>query len=383
MPPSTAHAATPDAAHGEDNAARTAAGAILTIDLAAVRANYRLLRDRLGAVACAAVVKADGYGLGAEKISRALMREGCDTFFVAHLSEGLALRAELGSDVVIYILNGLPAGAERTCADADLRPVLNSVEQARAWDDLGRSATAPPAAIQVDTGMSRLGLQPRDVMPLFEDGRSLAGIRVALVMSHLACADTPDHPANAAQLKAFQALRPWIGGGEWSLANSSGVFLGSDWHFDLGRPGAALYGVNPTPHLPNPMRPVVRLEARVIQTRSVDARAGIGYAHALVTEKPMRLATIALGYADGWQRRAVGAAWFKGAALPFAGRVSMDSIILDVSGLPEGDIRAGDLVELIGEHQTVDRVAELAGTIGYEVLTSFGKRFHRVYLDDA
>ncbi|MBX3579785.1 MAG: alanine racemase [Rhizobiaceae bacterium] len=359
---------------------RAAAGAILTIDLGAVRFNYRLLARMLGGARCGAVVKADGYGLGAAPIAQALIHEGCDTFFVAHLSEGLALRAALGPDIVIYVLNGLPPGTERTFVDAGLRPVLNSAEQIRAWDDLGRPSLRPqPAAIQVDTGMARLGLPPEDVVRFTEDARILAGIQLTLVMSHLACADVPDHPANAQQLKRFQGLRPWFAGPDFSLANSSGIFLGTDWHFDLARPGAALYGINPTPHLPNPMQPVVRLEARVIQTRSVKAGAGIGYGHALVAEAPVRLATIALGYADGWPRRLNGAAFFKGTALPFVGRVSMDSIILDVSALPEGAIAPGDLVELIGPHRTVDEVAADAGTIGYEILTGLGNRFHRVY----
>ncbi len=359
----------------------TTAGAILTADLGAIRANYRFLKNLLGRAACAAVVKADGYGLGAVPVARALAKEGCDTFFVAHLSEGLALRKAFGPDLVIYVLNGLPPGSEGACAAAGLRPVLNSVEQVRAWDALGRGRQPLEAAIQVDTGMSRLGLQPADVIPLSEDARSLAGIRVSLVMSHLACADEVAHPANPAQLDAFRALKPWFGRGTYSLANSSGIFLGQDWHFDLARPGAALYGINPTPGQPNPMKPVVRLQAKVVQTRSVKAGAGIGYAHRLVASRPTRLATISLGYADGWHRAAAGAAFVDGVRLPFAGRVSMDSIILDISALPDGRLKAGDLVDLFGTEQTVDDVAALAGTIGYEILTSLGQRFHRVYLD--
>ena len=372
--------AEPESSTTEVSAA--AAGAILTIDLGAIRANYRRLRERLGGVPCAAVVKADAYGLGAAKVGPALRDEGCEVFFVAHVSEGVELRDAVGDAPAIHVLNGVPSGAEGECAAASLTPVLNSREQAMDWSRHARRlARRLPATIQVDTGMSRLGMTPQDAAWLAADAEALSGIDAGLLMSHLACADEPDHPANKAQRDTFEALRPLFPGLPASLANSSGIFLGSAWRFDLARPGAALYGVNPTPLLANPMLPVVRLQARVVQARTVAAGAGIGYAHMQVAERPMRLATIALGYADGWHRSAAGAAFFEGVRLPFAGRVSMDSIILDISGLPEGRLKPGDFVDLFGPEQTVDDVAALAGTIGYEVLTRLGNRFHRIYLD--
>jgi len=356
------------------------AGAILTIDLGAVRENYRRLKMRLDGRACGAVVKANGYGLGAAEVSRALMQEGCDTFFVAHLSEGLDLRAAIGDGPTIYVLNGLAPGGEADAAAAGLRPVLNSLDQLSAWRSAAAAAGRTlPAAVQVDSGMSRLGMAPSEVEEIAGSNDAFGGIEVTLVMSHLACADEPEHPANELQRINFEALRRMLPPAPASFANSSGIFLGEPFHFDLGRPGVALYGVNPTPGEPNPMLAVVRLEVKVVQTREIGDGVGIGYGYASRARLSMRLATIALGYADGWHRRAAGAAWLEGERLPFAGRVSMDSIILDITSLPPGRLKAGDLVELIGPMQTVDDVADYAGTIGYEVLTGLGNRFHRVY----
>ncbi len=366
----------------EDRQAEAAAGAVLTIDLGAVRDNYRRLKARLGAAACASVVKADGYGLGAAQVARALRKEGCDAFFVAHVGEGVALREALGAAPSIFILNGTPPGAEEVCVAAGLIPVLNSAEQLVAWRAAARRGGRPlKAALQVDSGMSRLGMAATEVEALAADPRAFDGIETVLVMSHLACADEPDHPANRAQLEEFQRLRRMLPAAPASLANSSGVFLGPAWHFDLARPGAALYGINPTPHAAeNPMRPVVRLDAKVIQTREIGIGIGVGYGHAYTTDRAHPTATISLGYADGWQRRNAAAAFLAGKRLPFVGRVSMDSIVLDISALPPGRLKAGDTVELIGPSQTVDEVAANAGTIGYEVLTSLGHRFFRRYV---
>jgi alanine racemase len=359
------------------------AGAILTVDLGAIRENYRRLKARLGGVSCAAVVKADAYGLGAAEVAPALLREGCKTFFVAQVSEGIALRRILGEKVRIYILNGILPGAEAQCAAAGLVPVINSTEQLEAWRDAARRlGRTLPAAIQVDSGMSRLGLAPSEVDAIAADPASLEGVDLKLVMSHLACADEPDSPANRLQLRNFETLRAKLPAAPASLANSSGIFLGGGFHFDLARPGAALYGVNPTPGKPNPMRQVVSLAAKIIQTRTLDEGAGVGYGHSYRATGGLGVATISLGYADGWPRHAASRAFHGGVALPFAGRVSMDSIVLDISALPAGTLRAGDTVELIGAHQTVDDVAAQAGTIGYEILTGLGSRFHRIYRDE-
>lgn len=358
-----------------------AAGAVLTIDLGAVRENYRRLKQRLGTTACAGVVKADGYGLGAVEVATALASEGCEVFFVAHVQEGIELRGALGSKPTIYVLNGILPGAEMEAAAAGLSAVANSVEQLAAWRDTARLVGKRlPVAIQVDSGMSRLGMAPAEVEAVAAASDALDGLDLRLVMSHLACADEPEHRGNRAQLSEFQRLRALLPAAPASLANSSGVFLGADYHFDLARPGAALYGINPTPASKNPMAPVVRLEARVIQTRTLGAGAGIGYGHTVVTGGTLQTATIALGYADGWRRRAMAAAHFEDVSLPFIGRVSMDSIILDISALPAGRLKPGDYVQMIGPSQTLDEVAGLTETIGYEILTSLGHRFHRNYV---
>ena len=358
-----------------------AAGAILTIDLGAIRENYRRLKAMLGGVRCAGVVKADGYGLGAAQVAAALVAEGCEIFFVAHLAEGAALRKALGPRPQIHVLNGLPPGSEPEAVAADLVPVINSAGQLKAWSEAGQKAGRKfKAAIQVDSGMSRLGMAPSEVEALAAD--AFVGVDIVLVMSHLARADEPTNAANDAQLREFERLRKMLPKAPASLDNSSGIFLGLPYRFDLARPGAALYGINPTPDQPNPMLPVVRLEAKVIQTRSLGSGAGVGYGHAFRTTGPLRAATISLGYADGWHRRAASAAWFDGVRLPFVGRVSMDSIILDISALPAGRLREGDLVELLGPSQSVDDAAGHAGTIGYEILTSLGPRFHRRYINE-
>lgn len=358
-----------------------AAGAILTIDLVAIRENYRRLKAKLSGVRCAGVLKANGYGLGAAQVAAVLATEGCDIFFVALLAEGIDLRRAVGAGAEIYVLNGLPPGSEPEAVAAGLCAVINSAAQLKAWREAARSAgRALPAAIQADSGMSRLGMAPAEVEAMAGDAGAFDGIDVRYVMSHLACADEPRHPANEQQRLTFERLRAMLPRAPASLANSSGIFLGSSYHYDLARPGAALYGINPTPGEPNPMLPVVRLQAKVAQTRSAEKGAGIGYGHTYHAQDPLNLATISFGYADGWLRRSASAAWFEGVRLPFLGRVSMDSIILDISALRPGRLREGDLVELLGPSQSVDDAAGHAGTIGYEILASLGSRFHRHYV---
>lgn len=356
------------------------AGAILTVDLAAIVSNYNLLRARLGRTECSAVVKADAYGLGAVEVARALNGAGCRSFFVAHIEEGLTLREAL-PDARILVLNGMPTGTEEDFLRADLVPVLNSLREIEVWRERATvTGRRLPAAVQVDSGMSRLGLSPREVEHIAAEVGLLDPIEVVAVLSHLACADELDHPANEAQRQQFDRLRSILPPAPASLANSSGIFLGSAFHYDLARPGAALYGINPTPLAANPMRQVVRLSARVIQLRDVPAGAGIGYGHATRAQGPMRLATISLGYADGWHRCATAAAYLDELRLPFVGRVSMDSIILDATECRKNAVHEGALVDLIWQEQTVDQIASASGTIGYEILTSLGQRFHRRYL---
>lgn len=358
------------------------AGGVLTVDLDALVSNWRVLSRRVAPGACAAVVKADAYGLGAARVVPTLLRAGCREIFVAHLDEALALVPLMPAEARLFVLNGVTPGAEAEAAAAGVLPVLNSLPQVTAWSGLARRlGRALPAAIQVDSGMARLGLSPRETVALAATPAHLEGVAVAYVMSHLACADEPGHPANRAQLREFESMRRRLPVAPASLANSSGVFLGAAWHFDLARPGAALYGLNPQPGQPNPMAPVVRLAARVIETREVDAGEGVGYGHSWVAPEPMRLATLSIGYADGWLRSLSGrlAAWTGDRRMPVVGRVSMDSLIVDARSVPESAVQPGALVDLIGRHQDVDAVADAAGTIGYEILTGLGPRLARRY----
>lgn len=370
-----------------DQASCARAGAILTIDLDAVRANYRLLRERGQAkasqAACAAVLKADAYGLGMDRVAQALVREGCRSFFVAHLDEGIRLRQLVPEDCTIHVMHGAMPGAARDCLLHDLVPVLNDPGQLAEWRALAHGlGRALPAALQVDTGMSRMGMAPLDLDRLRQDPAWLEGIDLRLVMSHLACADDPAHPLNERQRQRFEEVRALFPGVPASLANSSGVFLGSAWHFDLLRPGCALYGINPQPGHANPLAQAVSLAARVVQLRTVAAGDIVGYGARYVAPGERRIATIAIGYADGWLRALTGhsQAFVDGVAVPFAGTVSMDSITLDVTGIAEGRIAPGRTVDLLCPQQTVDDVAGQAGTIGYEVLTRLGSRFHRRYV---
>ncbi|MBS7541930.1 alanine racemase [Ancylobacter oerskovii] len=359
-----------------------AASGVLTIDLTALAANYRLLQARLAPARTAGVVKADAYGLGAARVAPTLYAAGCRDFFVAHLGEALKLRPLLAPHARLYVLNGLQPGAEAACAAAGIVPVLNSLEQLDNWAGLARArGITLPALLQFDSGMCRLGLEPQEAEALAADPARLAGVEILHVMSHLACADEPDNAQNAAQLAAFERLAALFPQATPCFANSGGSFLGPAYAGSLARPGIALYGGAPIGGRPNPMAPVVRLDVPVIQTRTVPAGARIGYGGRFVAPTQMRLATVAAGYADGLPRHLTdhGAAFLGDTRLPFVGRVSMDSIILDISALPPDALKLGSLVEIVGPHQTLEDVAEASGTIAYEILTRLGARYHRVY----
>ena len=355
----------------------------LTIDLGALRDNYLTLAGMAPASQTAAVVKADAYGLGADVVSQTLFEAGCRNFFVAHIDEALALRLRLSAKARIFVLNGLQPGNETSCAAMAITPVLNSLEQIAQWSaharELGKTLTA---AVQIDTGMCRLGLSPEELEILSAKQQLLDGIEIAFVMSHLACADEPDHVSNAAQLAVMRKAATAFPETPVCFSNSGGIFLGNDYHNALLRPGAALEGGAPAAAGPTPMTPVVRLDVAVIQTRTVPAGSLVGYGGSFTASVPTRLATIAAGYADGLPRSLSnrGAAWYNGVRLPIAGRVSMDSIILDISALPEGTLTQGSLVQMIGPDQTLEDIAEDAGTIAYEILTGLGRRYRRSYI---
>lgn len=356
------------------------AAAVLTVDLGAVVANWRQLRDRVAPGRCAAVVKADAYGLSAGQVAPALHAAGCSTFVVAQLEEALALRAVV-PDAEILSLGGLPAGGEAEFAEHRIRPVLNHLGEIDAWATFARGrGAAMPAAVHIDTGMNRLGLGPDELDQLADAPGRLSGIDLRLWMTHLACAES-DTPMNEQQLGRFRMALARLPAAPASMANSSGIFLGSAYHFDLARPGCALYGVNPTPGAANPMRQTIRLDARILQVRNVDSPMTVGYGATHRVAGRGKIATIAVGYADGYLRSlgGRGAVFVGGVPAPVVGRISMDLITVDVTGLPEHAAVPGALVELIGPNRPVDVVAEQGGTIGYEVLTSLGPRYHRVY----
>lgn len=361
------------------------AAAVLTVDLGAVAANWRWLRDRVAGAACAAVVKADAYGLGAAKVGPALAAAGCKVFFVANADEGVALRAALNDgwpEAEIHVLGGLPAEAREAFVEHRLIATLNSLHDIDQWLSCpSAQGKPPPANLHVDTGMCRLGLPPEELASLLASPARLAGLSLHSLISHLACADTPDHPLNQAQLERFRAARARLPAPRASLANSSGILLGAAYHFDLVRPGSALYGINPTPGRPNPMAQVISLQGKILQVRNVDTPQTVGYGATHRCAGPTRLATVGVGYADGYPRSLSnsGHAYIGDVRVPIVGRVSMDLITLDVTAAAEPLSRPGMTVELIGPHHSVDTVAEAAGTIGYEILTSLGSRYRRVY----
>ena len=349
------------------------AQAVLDVDLRALVANWQALRIRHPWGPIAGVIKADGYGLGAREVAAALHKAGCRHFFVAYLQEALAVR-DLLPDSMLAVLGGLIPGTEDEYAAHDLTPVLGSLDEIDRWRGRERAAI-----LHVDTGMSRLGLDARELAVLAQDHARLAGMPIRYVMSHLVSSEDPDDPINLLQQQRFDAARKVLPAAPGSLANSSGIFLGSAFKSDLARPGAALYGINPMPGLPNLMRPVVRLSVRVLAVRDIQAGATVGYNGIWTAERPSRIATVALGYADGFHRSLSnrGSARFDGTQVPLVGRVSMDLTTFDVTDVPA--VQPGCWLEVLGPHLSPDDVAAAAGTNGYDVLTSLGRRFHRVY----
>ncbi len=358
------------------------AASVLRINLGAIFDNYGLLCARLsGGAECAAVVKADAYGLGANRIAPALLRAGCKTFFVAHLSEAIALRPVIG-DCDLFVLNGLLPGAESNYLHHGLIPVLNTLGEIDAWSAAAKATNRRlPAALQLDSGMSRLGLPDDELDVVAADHGRLEGIALRCVLSHLACADEPDHPLNSRQLAEFHRKRAKLPRAPASIANSSGIFLGPEYHLDLARPGIALYGGNPTPSRLNPMREVARLEARILQVRIIDSPRSVGYGATHSVNRQSRIATVPVGYADGYLRSLSNRAfaYIGRHRVPVVGRVSMDLITLDVSAVPPGESGPGTSITLLGGPVPLDRLANWGGTISYEILTRLGRRFERIY----
>jgi alanine racemase len=361
------------------------AGGTLSIDLTAIEANWRSLARRAMPAECAAVIKADGYGCGIEPVATMLAKAGCKTFFVADLFEARRVRA-VTPEPAVYVLNGLMPGTASVYADLHVRPVIGSMPELAEWDAFASANDwRGGAALHVDTGMNRLGISPAEAAALASRIRS-ENHGITLLMSHFACSELPNHPLNEQQIKLFREVRILYRGIPASLANCSGIFLGSAAHCDMVRPGAALFGINPTPGRANPMQPVVELRGRIVALRSIGRGETVGYDAIWTAKRATNIAVVAVGYADGYLRAASASDTVTGAdaivagrRCTLAGRVSMDLLTIDITDLPEGAAKRGDMVTLIGDGISVDDFAASAGTIGYEVLTSLGKRYHRVY----
>ena len=356
----------------------------LEIHLDHIRRNYLSLQKMLGQGAdCAAVIKADAYGLGAAEVTPELYKVNCRHFYAAHLSEGLVVRQALhGQEAQIYVLHGPYGAAPEEFVRNNLIPVLNTLGDIEYWADFARKAGQRlPAVIHLDTGMNRLGLSAAEVGRLEKNPDILKPLNIRYVMSHLACADESTHPKNKEQLEKFGQLRRQLRlPCRLSLANSAGIFLGTDYHFDQVRPGAALYGINPQGTLKNPMHGAVTFKVRILQIRGVDSEETVGYGATYRVPKSAKLAIISAGYADGCLRSLAGSGrvHIRGQKCPVVGRISMDLIAADVTQVAPAPC-VGEWAEIIGEHQTVDDIAATAKTIGYEILTGLGRRYKRIY----
>jgi alanine racemase len=359
---------------------RPTAPGVLTIDLGAVAKNYRIFKEKTK-VEVAGVLKAHAYGCGKLEVFQTLFDQGCRTFFVATPDEALTLR-KLSDEVDLIVLGGVYDGAEQTFREGNITPVLNSIGDIERWASFARKKEQRlPAVIHFDTAMNRLGLGADETERLIAAPALHEALNVKIVMSHFACSDEKDHPLNEAQAARFARIAKAFPNAQKSLSNSSGIFRSKDWHYDLVRPGYAMYGGNPTPEKSNPMNAVVKLDVRVLQTRNVKKGESAGYNATYVFEKDTTLATVSMGYADGFLRSGSNSAnlYWKGRPCPIVGRVSMDLIIVDTGNLTDGP-KTGEWLEVLGPHQDVDQLATACNTIGYEILTSLRRsRYHRSY----
>jgi alanine racemase len=359
---------------------------VVIVDLERLADNWRALQSLVSPAKCAAVVKANAYGLGVAEVAPALAGAGADTFFVATLDEAVEVQ-ELAPGAVVYVLNGVFPGAAAAMIEACAIPVLSSLPEVEEWGTMAPSRQQPlPCALHVDTGLNRLGLSARDIQKLAHNMHLLDRLDVKLVMSHLACADEPGHLKNDQQREIFKGLQPLLPSVPLSLAASDGLMLGPNYHFDVVRPGYALYGGQAVAEHPTPVKPVVEAYARVLQVRELAPGQSIGYSATFVAERVTRVAVIAAGYADGCLRHLSagnseqgGQVAFAGKLAPIAGRVSMDLITVDVTELEDTLIERGDWAEIIGPNITIEDVGRASGTIGYEVLTRLSHRFTRIY----
>lgn len=356
--------------------------AMLEVDLGAVLRNWNLLKQTHTNHSCAAVVKANAYGLGVEEVSATLADAGCQHFFVATLDEAIELRQSLTSQF-IYVFSGVQKGEAETFLNYNLIPVINTMNQFERWEKVAKSTEAASAVLHVDTGMNRLGISVDEAEKLAMEAERVDAAQIRMVMSHLSCASDTDAALNEKQLERFSHVRRCFPALSASLSNSAGVFLGAPYHHDIARPGCALYGINPFDDRPCPVEPVATLSAPILQLRTTqENNEPIGYGAAAHVPKGSRIATVGIGYADGLHRILSGTAlhgYIDGHAAPVIGRVSMDLITLDVTHLPQDVLQESTRVELLNAKQDVNAMAKAAQTIGYEILTSISDRVRRIY----
>jgi alanine racemase len=355
---------------------------LITIDLDALAANYRYCRERIAPAGCAAVVKADGYGLGIRHVARALHHAGCRQFFTAKHREGIVLRSLL-PNVEIFVLEGVTADRATAFCDHDLVPVLISLQQAREWAAHARSlGRRLPAMIDIDSGMTRLGFSEAELRRLTAGRDDLDQLEIRYTMTHFACADEADPAFSRRQVERFDRLRRLLPEAPTSIGNSAGGLLGGEFAGDLARVGIALFGATPYLEDSVPLRPVLRVQSRILQLREIEEETAVGYGATYTARPGTRIATVGTGYADGypWSLGNHGIAAVGGYRVPVIGRVSMDLITLDVTTVPDELVQPGQLVDLIGPDISLEEVARLAGTISYEILTGLGQRASRTFL---
>lgn len=353
------------------------------IDLAALSLNYRQLQELAKNAETAAVVKANGYGLGLEQVGKELFAAGCRTFFVAYFCEGERLRQAV-PEANIAVLGGLEVPTFKESMALGLTPVLNSLGALQDWATFARqNAMELPAIIHLDTGMNRLGLSITEQKQLSEKPDLMNGLHICAYMTHCISSEEFDSDLTPVQREKFLQIVRQLPPAPLSMANSSCLFWGKDFHFDLVRPGVALFGGNPTPQTQNPMHNVLTVQTKILQIREVDAGMTVGYGATHRFEHAARVATLAIGYADGFHRSfgPNGSVLIGTHSAPIIGRVSMDLITIDVTHIPESLAHPGGMATLIGAHRPIDAVANEAGTIAYEVLTSLGQRVTRQYLN--
>jgi len=359
------------------------ANSFLEINIDSIIHNYQFINSKVGNTECAAVLKADAYGMGASVIAKALDKAGCSTFFVATIDEGIELRACFSNDRnKIAVLSGLLKGSEDIFYNNKLTPVLNDIEQIKRWGLYNRKKKRPaPSIIHIDTGMNRLGLTISEFYDTVDKQTKLEELHVGWIMSHLACGDQPRDIMNEKQLSVFLNAKKKLPTVKASLANSAGVFLGQSYHLDMVRPGIALYGSGPGSRPSNNLKQVVKLYGRILQIRTLNSGASIGYGASFRVSEATRVATVGLGYADGYLRSLSNSSWvfFNGVKLPVIGRISMDYITIDITKIASGKIKTGDFIEVIGDKFTLDDLATVANTVPNELLTRLGTRHHRIY----